>query len=295
MSVTDGYVVGTSKIVDHGPDSARWNLVILGDGYRDCELMKYHTDVQNFLTTFHTTPPFDELFCGINVHCVDVVSTESGADDPSDCPQTTPDVPPGTGAKPRTYLDATFCTGGLDILLTVDAVLAKSVAREQVRIRHHVLILVNSSKYGGSAGAIATCSTHVLSPQIAIHELGHSAFGLDDEYDGDNDAPKPEPPWPNVTLDTNRATNKWRDLIADTTPMPTKCNESCKRSTCVSPAVPPPPGAVGTYEGAKGSDCNIYRPFPDCYMRTLGSPFCPVCTDVIRRTLKPYLPLESIT
>lgn len=30
MSASDGYVVGTTKVVDHGPDSARWNLVIIG-------------------------------------------------------------------------------------------------------------------------------------------------------------------------------------------------------------------------------------------------------------------------
>ena len=77
MTASDGYVVGTTKVVDHGPDNIRWNLVIIGDGYRSTELTQYHTDVQNFLTAFRTTPPFDELFCGINVHRIDVVSTES--------------------------------------------------------------------------------------------------------------------------------------------------------------------------------------------------------------------------
>jgi len=116
MSASDGYIVGTSKIVDNGPDSSRWNLVIIGDGYRDSELTQYHTDVDNFLTKLRTTPPFDELFCGINVHRIDVVSTDSGADDPPDCAG-------GTGAAPRTYFDATFCSVGpggvrLDRLLT---------------------------------------------------------------------------------------------------------------------------------------------------------------------------------
>ncbi|HKX52751.1 MAG TPA: M64 family metallopeptidase, partial [Nitrosospira sp.] len=82
MSASDGYVVGTTKIVDHGPDSVRWNLVILGDGYRTTELAQYHADVQNFVTALRTTPPLDELFCGINVHRIDAVSNESGADDP---------------------------------------------------------------------------------------------------------------------------------------------------------------------------------------------------------------------
>ena len=38
MSTSEGYVIGTTKLVDHGPDSARWNLVILGDDYQACEL-----------------------------------------------------------------------------------------------------------------------------------------------------------------------------------------------------------------------------------------------------------------
>ena len=40
MSVADGYIVGTTKVVDHGPASQRWNVVILGDGYRVTELAK---------------------------------------------------------------------------------------------------------------------------------------------------------------------------------------------------------------------------------------------------------------
>jgi hypothetical protein len=102
MSASDGYVVGTTKVVDHGPDNARWNLVIIGDGYRASELTQYHTDVQNFLTTLRATPPYDELFCGINVHRVDVVSTDSGADDPG--------CAGGTAKTANTYFDATFCT-----------------------------------------------------------------------------------------------------------------------------------------------------------------------------------------
>ena len=38
MSATDGFVGSTLKLVDHGPDGSRWNLVIVGDGYRAGEL-----------------------------------------------------------------------------------------------------------------------------------------------------------------------------------------------------------------------------------------------------------------
>ena len=291
MSANDGYVVGTTKIVDHGPDNARWNLVIIGDGYRATELTQYHTDVQNFLTTFRAATPFDELFSGINVHRVDVVSTDSGADDPG--------CAGGAATTADTYFDATFCTvfagSPMDRLLSVDTTLAMSVATAQVPLRHQVLCIVNSSKYGGSGGMIATCSTHSASAQVAMHEMGHSAFGLADEYGGNGTGtPAGEPSQPNVTRDTNRATNKWRALIAATTPMPSQCDPTCTTSTCVSPATAPAAGAVGTYEGAIYSDCNTYRPLPNCRMRSNSTPFCPVCADVIRQTLQPYVPAESI-
>jgi hypothetical protein len=290
MSSSDGYIVGTTKVVDHGPDNIRWNLVIIGDGYRESDLTKYHRDVQNFLTEFCKTPPLDELFCGINVYRVDVVSTDSGADDPG--------CAGGTAITVNTYFDATFCTNfagtPLDRLLTVDTSLALSVASAQVPLRHQVLCIVNSSKYGGSGGAIATCSTDPAAAQIAIHELGHSAFGLADEYGGDGTGtPAGEPPEPNVTRNTNRGTNKWRALIAATTPMPSDCDSSCSGSTCVPPLTPPPAGAVGTYEGAIYSNCNTYRSLPSCYMRDYG-PFCPVCAGVIRQILQPFLPAETI-
>lgn len=291
MSASDGYVAGTTKIVDHGLDSLRWNLVIIGDGYRASELTKYHTDVQNFLSILRTTPPYDELFCGINVHRVDVVSTDSGADDPG-CDGVTP------ATTANTYFDATYCTlfsgTPMDRLLSVNDTLALSVATAQVPLRHQVLCIVNSSKYGGSGGTIATCSTNAAAAKIAIHEIGHSAYGLADEYGGNGvGTPAGEPPKPNVTRDTNRATNKWRALIASTTPMPSQCDATCAASTCVPPGTPPAPGAVGTYEGAMYSDCNVYRPLPSCYMRDYG-PFCPVCSGVIRQTLQPFLPVESI-
>jgi hypothetical protein len=291
MSASDGHIIGSTKIVDHGPDNVRWNLVIVGDGYRATEIGQYHTDVETFLGALRTTPPYTELYCGINVHRIDVVSTDSGADD-NGCDGVTA---PFTAA---TYFDARYCTPfagvPMDRLLTVDSGLALSVASTYVPLRHQVLCIVNSAKYGGSGGAIATCSTNVQAREIAIHEIGHSAYGLADEYGGDGTAtPAGEFPEPNVTRDTNRATNKWRAYIDAATPMPSQCNGACAASTCVAPGAPPAPGAVGTYEGGQYSDCNTYRPLPSCYMRDYG-PFCPVCAGVIRATLQPFLPPESI-
>lgn len=35
MTTADGSVNGTTLMVNHGPPAQRWNLVILGDGYRN--------------------------------------------------------------------------------------------------------------------------------------------------------------------------------------------------------------------------------------------------------------------
>ena len=294
MGAADGFIGATTKIVDHGPNSDRWNLVILGDGYRASEIPRYHADAQKFVDTLHATAPFDELWAGVNIHQIDVTSTDSGADDPATCPD--PSVPVGSGATPNTFFDATFCSAGpggvrLSRLLTVDSPRAQEAASERVNEVHQVLVIVNSSKYGGSGGSVAVCSTEASAAEIAIHEMGHSYFDLADEYGGNGaGSPAGEPLKANVTRDTKRATNKWRSLIAAVTPMPSSCGNGC--ADCTPPATAPAPGAVGAYEGAMYSDCGIYRSLPNCKMRTLGVPFCPVCAGVIRAALAVFLPVS---
>lgn len=279
MSAADGTVGATVKVVDHGPEELRWDLVVLGDGYRAGELPLFHQDVERFCAeVLKSTPPFDQLWPAINVHRVDVTSTDSGADNPCN---------PNGPVTARTFFDASFCAPpwNIDRLLTVDDVLAKRVA-DAVPLRSAILVLVNASDRGGSGNPGVAVSSNSYVADIALHELGHSGFGLADEYDG-VEAGGAEPVEPNVTRNTKRATNKWKALIKATTPMPTSCNEDC--SDCRPPAHEPPPDVVGTYEGARYQRCGTYRPFPDCYMRFIHT-FCPVCARVIRQTLEPHLP-----
>ncbi len=281
MSASDGRVIRTEKIIDNGPDSQRWNLVIIGDGYRETELTKYHTDVENFVTTLRDTAPFDELFSGINVHRIDVASDDSGADNPNVAPAITVD----------TFFDAKFWDGAWSRVLTINTTLARSVIAELVPAMHQVVCIVNTSIYGGSGAVnehVATCST--ASSLVAIHEMGHSAFGLADEYGGVDPAPTAEPPQPNVTINTDRGTIKWRSFIEDDTPIPTMRNQGCGTPTDVNPATLSLDGPVGAYEGALHSKCNVYRPVLSCKMLTNTSPFCPVCSEVIRATLEPFQP-----
>jgi hypothetical protein len=140
MTTSDGYIVGTTKIVDHGPNGSRWNLVILSEGFRASELGTYHTAAQQFVDTLYTIAPFNELWCAINVHRVDVVSTESGADDPAACT----DEPHASSVTRATYFDATFChDGNTRRLIGGDSSSAWTVAGAQVPARNAVVVIVS--------------------------------------------------------------------------------------------------------------------------------------------------------
>jgi len=289
VSTADGSVVGTTQVVDNGPPTERWNLVIMGDGYQLGQLGQFSNDVQSFINTLFTTPPFDDLQRGINVYRVDVSSTDSGADDPVACG--------GTGATARTYFDASFCNNGARRLLLVNAATALSVAGAQVPQWNMVMVIVNSTVYGGSGGSVAVFSLAAGANEIGLHEMGHTAFALADEYeyylgcgvDTNRDVhPGTEPAAENVTIDANRATNKWRDLIAASTPMPTTANADCTQ--CDPQPNPVAGNTVGAFEGADYYHCGAYRPQFTCRMRALTNPFCAVCQRRMRRVLQPYMP-----
>ncbi|SDJ46880.1 von Willebrand factor type A domain-containing protein [Paraburkholderia steynii] len=302
MSTSDGYVLGTHKIVDHGPTSQRFNIVIMGDGYQASEQEKYATDVKAFIDLLRSTAPYTDLWCGINVFRIDVVSTDSGADDPGTCG----DGSTGSGATPRTYFDSTFCSDGdTRRLLSCNDDTAINLAIAQVPAAHEaVMVIVNTNEYGGSSdGRVAKFSTAPNSAEIALHEMGHLVFGFADEYDcrtcvagetGHDHYSGPEPPEPNVTINTDRNTMKWRASLTSTTDaLPTTTNADC--TTQDTQANPQSATYVGAYDGADYFHCGCYRPSFNCRMRALGNPFCLVCQQAIRDALHQFLPAESLT
>lgn len=289
MGTGDGSVLGTTKIVDHGSDADRWNLVLVSEGYRSTQMGQFQTDAQNFVNTLFATAPFDTLQSAINVHRVDVTSTDSGANDPTACG--------GTGANPTTYFDGSFCNSNIRRLLLVNNTTVFTVVNAQVPAWDLILVMVNSTVYGGAGGAIGTFSMAAGAVEIGMHEAGHTAFGLADEYEywagcgvdtNRDNHPAVEPAQPNVTIDTNRSTIKWGDLILASTPLPTTNNADCTQ--CDTQANPLPAATVGAYEGAHYYHCDAYRPQFNCRMRMLSVPFCAVCRRVIVNELTPHLP-----
>ena len=292
MATEDGAVVGMTTVVDHGPSARRFDVIVAGDGYRRDELPIFARRVEAFCERFFDTAPFDVLRGLINVHRLDVVSADSGADDPLTCE----DGSAGTGAAPRTFFDASFCTGATRRLLTVDAGAVLDAVADHVPAYDMVFVQVNATEYGGSGGAVSVFSAHRGAAEIALHELGHTAFGLADEYPakagcgrpdpGHDRHPGPEPDYPNVTLNADRSTLKWADLVLASTPLPTMSTIDPTR--CDERPSPVPVGTVGAFEGADYHRAGVYRPEYDCRMRTLGAPFCAVCQREIRRQVLRY-------
>jgi hypothetical protein len=285
MGAKDGKALGVTTIVDHGAAKSRWNLVIMGDGYRDAELATFATDADNVVAKLKATAPYRDLWPLINVFRIDVRSTDSGADDPASAG--------GTGATARTFFDASFGYYGNRRLIGIDYALAMKTALSWVRNANMTMIIVNSPLYGGSGGSVATFSKDPSALEIALHEMGHTAFGLADEYEtyrgcdsGETDHDRyaaGEPHEPNITTVTDRGRIKWKTLIDPATAIPTQQNPNCR--TCNHTPSPVPAGTVGTFEGGYYYHCGIYRPEADCRMRTLGKEYCAVCQAVITQKI----------
>lgn len=293
--VSDGSVVGITKILDKGPAASRFNIVLLADGYTAAQQADFADDAQDFVDFLLETPPFSNSCSALNVYRVDVISDESGADDPAACG--------GSGAAVDTYFDGTFCADGVIQRLTgVNGATAAAVLAAQLPEWDQGLVIINSPIYGGSGGNPgATTVGSSTWESIAIHEFGHSAFGLADEYEywqgcpdetpSRDNHPAGEPVQPNVTLETNPALIKWAGLIAGTTAVPTTTNADC--NVCDTQADPFPGMQVtGLYEGAHYYHCDAHRPVFSCMMRNFDL-FCPVCTQRIQQVLGPFQPANS--
>uniref|UniRef100_A0A7S3PDB5 Uncharacterized protein n=1 Tax=Aplanochytrium stocchinoi TaxID=215587 RepID=A0A7S3PDB5_9STRA len=111
-----------------------------------------------------------------------------------------------------------FNCGDIPRLLCCDTSKAAELADEcGSGIIREILVIHNDPTYGGSGGQIATTSIHPLSKDIAVHEFGHSIFGLGDEYNWPPSTSMWSPNCANagcgLVPNAYRLIYKWKDLI----------------------------------------------------------------------------------
>lgn len=291
MGANDGAVLGFRQIVDNGSRKLRYNIVLVSDGYTAAEMPAFRAQCESFARKLFWTAPFSSLRCTFNVFALEVSSTQSGIDDPATCGDRTM----GSGAMPATYFDSTMCGGGsVRRSITLDAGLVKNRVAGFLPEAHSILVLVNSTLHGGTAGDVAVFTAEPGWEDTALHEFGH-VLGLADEYacyvcDGSDSGrrydgftaffqygPLDEP---NVTDHNTRATAPWSGRISSTTTVPTSPGSV-------------PAGTVGLFEGAKYYALGLFRAEENCAMKVLGFPFCAVCSAAITAALAPWTPTTT--
>lgn len=240
----------TATLYETGPSSNRMDIVLIGDGYTSADMGKWAADAQKVANGLLADPLYNANKAGINIRRVDVVSNQSGVTEPN------------LGLYRDTALsmqvgcygvDRIVCSDENKVFTAVDSVLGADA--------HDVIVAVaNTTTYGGAGGDIATMTMHQQAIELALHEIGHTAFGLADEYDYGTCDESREPTEPDVTMQGTRSNAKWGSMIASSTQVPT-------------PAGAYPLGTVGMYVGARYCPSGMYRPTEDSRMRTLGQPW----------------------
>ena len=249
------------------------NVVIMGDGYTATEQEIFIQDARSIFNTIYGQPPWSNYLNYFNAFAIRVISEQSGAKHPntaSDCNSASPHVPV---SSPHTYFDSSFDSYDIHRL-----VIPNNVSNiVQVLSSHfpnydQVLIIANSSFYGGSGGAFATSTKESMSSEIMAHEMGHSFGYLADEYYVGDQYSREQP---NMTQQTDPSLIKWKNWM--------KTNQ------------------VGIFQHCcGGNSAQWYKPHENCKMQFLGRPFCSVCSETIieriHQLVNPvvsYLPLSS--
>lgn len=245
-------VLGKSQTVttlyENGPKSERINIVVVAEGYTASELPAFVPKARELVDHLLSEDPFLSYKSLFNAYAIAVESAESGADIPSQ------DI------EVDTAFDATFGSANIERLLTVRTSKVYNLLNQTIPEYDIPLVIVNSSKYGGSGGNISVVSTNSNAKEIAAHEIGHSFGRLADEYETAGGSPRERA---NATASTNREDIVWNHWIDTSTPLPTPETNNWANT-------------IGLFEGAVYRSEGWYRPHFNSKMRSLGKPWGPV-------------------
>jgi hypothetical protein len=255
-----------------GDPATKIDVVILPEGYTAAEMDKFKADCDKFAAELFKFEPFTQNRDKFNIRAVLAPSAESGTDIPGD------------KTWKNTLMNSSFYTFDSErYLMTSDFRSVRNLAANAPY--DQIYILVNSSKYGG--GAIynfysTSVNSNASAAKIFVHEFGHGFAALGDEYDDGSTSfndmyPLNVEPWePNIT-NLVKFENKWQHMLPSDTPVPTPLDNNTYALQ------------LGVYEGAGYIAKGLYRPTPDCLMRSFkGDKFCPVCSEAIQRMIDYY-------
>ncbi len=232
------------------------HVAYVAEGYQQHEMDTFLDDCRVAMESLFQHEPFRQMQDRFNMVAVMSPSAESGTSEPS------------KGIWKNTALGSHFDTFYSDRYLTtlhlkrLHDVLAGTPYE-------HIIILVNTSHYGGGGIYNSYNLTYAHGDKfrpVVVHEFGHSFGGLGDEYPyGDSDPmyfADTEPWEPNLTT-KHDFTGKWEQLVRE--------------------------GRAGLVEGGGYLSKGVWRGFENCRMRTNEEPeFCLVCQQALIRLIDFY-------
>ena len=222
-----------------GSSASRHDLVILADGYRASEREEFDREALAVLQALRAAEPFRSNMGRMNT---------------------------GDHRRRLAELPDTRVQANNRLLIMQDAARFGGDADS-------ILVILKSSRRGGTAYGHLCFVTSGAGHRTALHELGHAIGRLGDEYStGDLGITRQQVArlYPNLTTANTRAQLPWRDLVHASTPVPGNSFTS----------------GVSAFEGGGTFATGVYRPQRSCRMRTDGPGFCAVCQTELARAIR---------
>jgi hypothetical protein len=194
------------------------DFVFVAEGYTAEDKDKFKADVDRMAAYLFTVEPYQGTKDRFNIRAVFRASAERGMDEPRQ------------RIYKKTVLNASFNAFDLDRYMLIEDDHRMHEIAGQVPY-DAIIVLVNSQRYGGGSIGLDYCVTtvdHPSSPQVFVHELGHSFAYLADEYYqsevsyNDFYPAGVEPLEANITALLDPANVKWKDLLSPGIGVPTE-------------------------------------------------------------------------
>lgn len=268
-------------ILRNGAPSECIDVAVVAEGYTAAEAELFYADAKKAVDAILAHAPFGKYADRFNFVAIALESQDSGVSVPLE------------GEWKKTALSSHFSTFYSDRYLTT--LRLRQMHDKLCGVPYeHIVILANTDTYGGGGifnSYTLTTAHHKSFEPVVVHEFGHSFAGLADEYYYDDQYvqyyyPEVEPWEQNITT-LKDFDSKWKDMLPRRTAVPTEPSkdnvwEKYRKGADMNKY-------IGAYEGAGYQSKGVYRPYPDCRMKTNAADcFCPVCQRAIARIIEFY-------
>lgn len=253
------------EIERNGPLNSSINYVIMGDGFTENEQDLFLESARNIKEYIFNKPPYLNYQSFFNIYAIKVISNESGANHPGTGEVDTEDYLSNTHPVKEVdnYFGSSFDTAGIHRLLNpVNSSRIYEVLTTNLPAYDQVIIIVNTTFYGGAGGRFATGSLAPEASSIMFHEIGHTFSDLADEYYAGDQYVRERI---NMTQETNPSSVKWKNWMGVA-----EINDNNGL-----------PSRIGIYQHGQGDVSSLwYKPsISKCLMESLYQPLCEVCRE----------------